>query len=119
MRGSTPVRSNDAARDISAVVDAIRKRRHVSSVALFGWATGGQWAGYYASFYPEKVIALILLNSLYRGNSLHPLMGHGWDMEDPAHANQFNPAACGAYRLNDARSLVVGGNQTVCVAMNV
>jgi pimeloyl-ACP methyl ester carboxylesterase len=58
------VRSNEAARDIAAVADAIRKRRRVERVALFGWATGGQWAGYYASLYPNKVSALLLLNTL-------------------------------------------------------
>ena len=49
-------RSNEATRDISAVVDSIRQQRHVSAVALFGWATGGQWAGYYASIYPRSVL---------------------------------------------------------------
>jgi pimeloyl-ACP methyl ester carboxylesterase len=49
---------------------------------------------------------LIVLNSLYRGASKHPFIGHGSDMEDPAHPNQFNQAACGAYRLNDANSLL-------------
>src|SRR5215472_10691688 len=53
------VRSDEAVRDIAAVVDAIRRRRHVAQVALFGWATGGQWAGYYASLYPDKISALI------------------------------------------------------------
>ena len=43
------VRSNEAVRDIAAVVDWIRDNRRVPKVALFGWATGGQWAGYYAS----------------------------------------------------------------------
>ena len=100
------VRSNQAVRDIAAVVDSIRQRRRVSRVALFGWATGGQWAGYYASLYPEKVSALIVLNSLYRGVAAHPFLGHGSDMEDPAHPNHFNRAACGAYRLNDGSSLL-------------
>ncbi|WP_266158848.1 alpha/beta fold hydrolase [Dyella silvatica] len=100
------VRSSLAAHDISAVVDAIRKRRGVARVALLGWATGGQWAGYYASLYPEKVSTLILLNSLYRGNSAQALMGRGTDSEDPAHPGHFNQASCGAYRLNDAASLL-------------
>ena len=100
------VRSNEAVRDIGAVVDSIRQRRHVPTVALFGWATGGQWAAYYASLYPEKVSALIVLNSLYRGASKHPFIGHGSDLEDPAHPDHFNPAACGAYRFNDAASLL-------------
>jgi pimeloyl-ACP methyl ester carboxylesterase len=100
------VRSDDAGRDISAVVDAIRKRRNVARVALFGWAVGGQWAGYYASHHPDKVDALVLLNSLYRGDSPQPLIGRGTDSEDPEHPGRFNKASCGAYRLNDAASLL-------------
>lgn len=100
------VRSNEAARDISAVVDAICTRRDAGRVAIFGWATGGQWAGYYASAHPDKVGALILLNSLYRGNSTQPLIGRGTDSEDPAHPGHFNPASCGSYRFNDAASLL-------------
>jgi pimeloyl-ACP methyl ester carboxylesterase len=99
------VRSSVAARDIGAVVDWIRERRHIEKVALFGWATGGQWAGYYASLFPEKVGALIMLNSLYGANSAHPLMGHGSDMEDKAHLGHFNSVACGSYRFNDQKSL--------------
>ena len=99
------VRSNEAARDIGAVVDSICARRHVSRVALFGWATGGQWAGYYASLRPEKVSALILLNSLYGGSSQHSMLGHGSSMEDPNHKDRFNQADCGAYRLNSVESL--------------
>jgi pimeloyl-ACP methyl ester carboxylesterase len=76
-------------------VDAIRQRRRVERVALFGWATGGQWAGYYASLYPEKVSALILLNSLYRGSSQHSLIGRGTNSEDPAHSGRFHEASCG------------------------
>jgi len=99
------VRSNEAARDIGAVVDWVRTHRHISRMALFGWATGGQWAGYYASIYPEKVSAFIPLNSLYGGYSNHPLLGHGSDMEDPTHPGHFNKSSCGAYRLNDLHSL--------------
>jgi pimeloyl-ACP methyl ester carboxylesterase len=72
---SSLVRSNEAARDIGAVVEWIRAHRKVPQVALFGWATGGQWAGYYASVYPERVSGLIMLNSLYTGTSKHPLLG--------------------------------------------
>lgn len=109
------VRSNEAAHDIAAVVDAIRKRGGVDRVVLFGWATGGQWAGYYASLYPEKVGALILLNSLYRGNSPQALIGRGTDSEDPAHPGRFNQASCGAYRLNDAASLIRGWDHSIPV----
>ena len=99
------VRSNEVARDIGAVTDWICSHRHVSRVALFGWATGGQWAGYYASLRPEKVSALILLNSLYGGSSQHSMLGHGSSMEDPNHEGRFNQADCGAYRLNSVDSL--------------
>jgi pimeloyl-ACP methyl ester carboxylesterase len=100
------VRSNDAAHDLSAVVTAIRRRRRGARVALFGWATGGQWAGYYASLYPDNVSALILLNSLYRGSSQQALIGRGTDSEDPMHPGQFNQASCHGYRYNDAASLL-------------
>jgi pimeloyl-ACP methyl ester carboxylesterase len=99
------VRSNEVARDIGAVVEWIKQRRRLSKVALFGWATGGQWAGYYASLHPENVSALILVNSLYGGSSKHALLGHGSDSEDPAHPGRFNQASCGAYRFNTAASL--------------
>jgi pimeloyl-ACP methyl ester carboxylesterase len=99
------VRSNEAAHDIDAIVDWICVRRAVSKVALFGWATGAQWAGYYASIFPDKVSALILLNSLYGGSSVHPLMGHRSEMEDPKHEGQFNRETCGSYRLNTEKSL--------------
>jgi alpha-beta hydrolase superfamily lysophospholipase len=36
------VRSNEAARDISAVVDSIHRSRPKARVALFGWATGSR-----------------------------------------------------------------------------
>jgi pimeloyl-ACP methyl ester carboxylesterase len=99
------VRSSEAARDIGSVVDWIRKRRRVGKIALFGWATGGQWAGYYASLFPERVSALIMLNSLYGGSSVHPLMGHGSDLEESNHPGRFNSAACGSYRFNEEKSL--------------
>lgn len=109
------VRSNEAAHDIGAVVDWICTRRHVKKVALFGWATGGQWAGYYASFYPEKVSVLILLNSMYGGSAKHPLMGHGSEMEDPRHPGQFNASACGSYRFNTEQSLFAAWDRSIPV----
>lgn len=98
------VRSSDAVHDIGAVVNWIQERTH-HPVALFGWATGGQWAGHYASLYSEKLSALIVLNSLYSGNSPQPIIGHGSDLEDPNHPGVFNMNSCGAYRVNDQKSL--------------
>ena len=110
------VRSNEAVRDIAAAVDWIGHREHVTAVALFGWAAGAQWAGYYASLYPEKVSALILLNALYRGDTAQPLVGHGSDLEDPAHAGRYNERGCGAYRWNTADSLTRGWERNIPIA---
>ena len=107
------VRSNEAVRDIGTVIDWIREHKGMPQVALFGWATGGQWAGYYASLYPERVSALITLNSLYSGDSKHSLLGHGSDMDDPQHAGRFNQHSCGTYRLNDAKSLLGAWDRSV------
>jgi len=100
------VRSEQAARDIAAVVNSVHQQRPAAPIAVFGWATGGQWAGYYASHHPENLSALIVLNSLYRGSTKHDLIGSGSELEDPAHPGRFNSAACGAYRWNDAGSVL-------------
>lgn len=78
------VRSVEAVRDVDAAVDFIQQRTGASRVSLLGWATGGQWAGYYATLHSHKLSHLILLNALYGADAPHPLMGHGSDMEDPA-----------------------------------
>lgn len=110
------VRSNEAVRDIAAAVEWIAHREHITDVALFGWATGAQWAGYYASLYPEKVSALILLDALYRGDTAQPLVGHGSDLEDPAHPGRYNEPGCGAYRWNTADSLTRGWERNIPIA---
>jgi len=106
------VRTVEAAEDIDAAIDLIRRRTGKERISLFGWATGGQWAGYYATQHSEKLSHLILLNALYGADAPHPLMGHGSDMEDPAHAGQLNPAI-GAYRCNTAASLTGVWDRTI------
>ena len=98
------VRSDVAVRDIAAVVDWIRERTKQSRVALLGWATGGNWAGYFTTLYSDQVSELILLNTLYGGSDQHAFLGHGSDMEDPHQRGRLNPAV-GAYRLNTEASL--------------
>jgi pimeloyl-ACP methyl ester carboxylesterase len=100
------IRSSDAVKDIDEAVDFIRARHGKSRPTLLGWATGGQWAGHYASLHSEKIRGLIVMNSLYRGNAPHALIGRGSGMEDPAKPGTFNRAACGAYRFNDAASIM-------------
>jgi pimeloyl-ACP methyl ester carboxylesterase len=106
------VRSVEAVHDIDAAVELIRKRTGVSRVSLFGWATGGQWAGYYATLHSEKLSHLILLNALYGADAPHPLMGHGSDMKDPAHPGRLNPSI-GAYRCNTAELLLGVWNRSI------
>lgn len=108
------VRSVEAAADIDAAVDLIRKRTGSGRVALFGWATGGQWAGYYATLHSDKLSHLVMLNALYGADTPHPLLGYGSDMEDPGHPGKLNPAI-GAYRCNSADSLLQGWNRNIPV----
>lgn len=108
------VRSVEAVADIDAAVDLIRKRSGGARVSLFGWATGGQWAGYYATLHSDKLSHLVMLNALYGADTPHPMLGYGSDMEDPAHPGKLNPDI-GAYRCNTADSLVQGWNRSIPV----
>jgi pimeloyl-ACP methyl ester carboxylesterase len=106
------VRCVDAVRDIDAAVDLIRRRTGVSRVSLFGWATGGQWAGYYATLHSEKLSHLLMLNALSGADAPHSVMGHGSNMEDPAHPGHLNPTM-GAYRCNSADSLLGAWDRSI------
>jgi len=103
--------SEEAVRDIGAVVDAIRQRHQGKPVALVGWATGGHWAGMYTSQNNEKVSHLIMLNSLYGVNAPWKLRS---SFEDPNRPSTFD-ASGGAYRLNDAEGLITQWNRTIPV----
>lgn len=109
------VRSTDAVHDIDAVVNWILDHLEVQRVAVLGWATGGQWAGYYATLHSDKIDHLIIHNALYGANAAHPLMGRGSDMEDPAHPGRFNAASVGAYRCNTAASLLHSWDSSIPV----
>jgi pimeloyl-ACP methyl ester carboxylesterase len=52
--------AEDAARDISAVVDFILKRRDAQRVSLVGWSMGTTFMARYASLNPGKVEKLVL-----------------------------------------------------------
>jgi pimeloyl-ACP methyl ester carboxylesterase len=111
--GAALVRSNAAVEDIDAAVDFVRRRSGGANVALLGWATGGQWAGHYATLHSPKLSAVIMLNSLYRGTSPHPLIGRGTAMEDKQHPGAYSSAACGNYRLTDAASTLGPWDRTL------
>lgn len=110
------VRSNLLTRDINAAVDFIRRRERVSRISILGWATGGQWAGFYATLYPEKVDHLILHNTLYGADVPHSMLGHGSDLEDPQHPGRFNAKAVGAWRCSTAKSLLAGWDKNIPIA---
>jgi alpha-beta hydrolase superfamily lysophospholipase len=105
-RGSALARSSDVVRDIAAVIEWLRARHQGTKPAILGWATGGHWAGHYASIYSDRLSGVILLNTLYGGAPDHPTLGRGSDLEDPARPGAFNAAAMGAYRLSAASSLL-------------
>lgn len=99
------VRSNEAVRDIAAVVSEIRRRWKKNPV-LFGWSTGGHWAGYFASLYSDRISAVILHNTIVGVDAPQKLVGRGSDLQDPSHPGQFNYKAVGAYRCSTAESLI-------------
>lgn len=107
---SPVVTSEEAVRDIAAVVDEIYQR-HQRPVALVGWATGGHWAGMYTSQNNDNVSHLVMLNSLYGVDA-------PWELrqafEDPDNPGTFD-AGGGAYRLNDAEGLLTSWNRTIPV----
>ena len=111
--GAALVRSSDAVADIDAAVDFVRQRSGNAKVALLGWATGGQWAGHYATLHSPKLSAVVMLNSLYRGASPHPLIGRGTAMEDKQRPGRYSSEACGNYRLTDATSTMGPWDRTL------
>lgn len=106
------VRSVEVTRDIDAVARLIGER-HGRPIAAFGWATGGQWLGLYATLHPERLSHLILCNSLYGGIPDHPGFGRGSDIEDPNQSGRFNRAENGAYSFNLVPSLARAWKATI------
>jgi pimeloyl-ACP methyl ester carboxylesterase len=107
------VRGYEVVRDIEAVVREVKRRNHSDQVALFGWATGGMWSGFYASLHPEEVSHLILLNALYGGSSHHSVLGHGSSFEDPKHPGVFNAKSVGAYAWSDGSSVLAPWDRSI------
>jgi pimeloyl-ACP methyl ester carboxylesterase len=98
-------RSNEIVRDIVAVTAEVRKRTGAHQVALFGWATGGHWAGMFASRYPEVVSHLAILNSLYGRHTGHPTLGPGGRLTDKSDPSRLDSSKVGAFGFSTAASL--------------
>ncbi|MBE7380453.1 MAG: alpha/beta fold hydrolase [Leptolyngbya sp. SIO1E4] len=106
---SPAVTSEEAVRDIDAVVDWIRDRTGQSTVALVGWATGGHWAGLYTSRNNDAVSHLVMLNSLYGVNAPWALTER---FEDPSNPGTFDPSG-GAYRVVDYVGFLRGWDNSI------
>lgn len=105
-------RAYEVVRDIDAVVTFARQHTGNEQVALLGWATGGMWAAYYSSLWPERVSELIMFNALYGGSRQHDGIGLGSANDDPNNSGRFNPAM-GGYALNTAASLLPSWDKTI------
>jgi pimeloyl-ACP methyl ester carboxylesterase len=97
------------ARDVDAVVDDIRRQSGAKKVAVFGWASGGHWLGYYTARHNDKVSQLIMLNAMYGVSAPWKLRE---SMADKDHPAVFNERA-GAFRLATARSLLANWDAAI------
>lgn len=114
--GAPLVRSGEVVRDLAAVVETVSRRTGAQQVALLGWATGGHWAGMFASQQPAKVSHLVIYNSLYGAQAGHKTLGPGSTTADPNDPTRFNTARFGAFRFNTAASLMPSWDQSIPVA---
>ena len=96
------VSSDEAVKDISAVVNWILRRSRENRVALVGLGAGGHWAALYTTKNTDKVSHLVLVNVLY---GVKAPWAPARALEDPRKPGEFNPAA-GAFFLADASSLM-------------
>jgi pimeloyl-ACP methyl ester carboxylesterase len=106
------VRSPQAVHDIQAVVEWVSKEHHIQRVAILGWATGGHWAGYFATLRPDLVSHLILCNTLYGASTAWPLQKTLQDPNDPTRLNRSEDVA---YRLASAENLLARWNRSIPV----
>jgi len=109
---ATEAGSDEAVKDISAVVDWILRRSRDNRVALVGLGAGGHWAARYTVKNPDRVRRLVLLNTLYGVKAPWPA---GKAFEDPKRSGLFDPSAGGAI-LADAAGLTADWDRAIPVA---
>lgn len=105
------VTADKVARDVDAVVEDIRRATRARKVAVFGWASGGHWLGFYTARNGEKVSHLIMLNAVYGVSAPWKLREGMADKDEPG---AFNRRA-GAYRLVNAHGLVANWDAAIPV----
>jgi pimeloyl-ACP methyl ester carboxylesterase len=101
-KAAPAVSSDEAVKDISAVVDWILRRSRESKAALVSLGAGGTWAAQYTTKKSDKVSHLVLLNAMY---GVKAPWKPGKAFADRMNPGAFNPAA-GAFFLADARGLM-------------
>lgn len=106
---ATEACSDEAVRDISAVVDWILRRCGDNRVALMGLGAGGHWAALYTVKNPGKVSRLVLLNTLYGVKAPWPA---GRAFEHRERPGTFDPQAGGA-AVADAASLTADWDRAI------
>jgi pimeloyl-ACP methyl ester carboxylesterase len=104
------VRSNEAVRDIAAVVAEIKRENpRDDRLAAMGWATGSQWLGHYASLYPDAISHLVYYNAAYGGPA------GGWLLQrefgDPERPDELDYRRFGTYQLSTADDLAARWRQ--------
>ena len=105
------VSSEEAIRDIAAVVGWLHQRRDGEPVALIGWATGGHWCGMYASRHPDRVSHLVMLNSLYGVAAPWALRAAFEDPDRPGEPSR----SLGAYRRLTRANVVASWDRAIPV----
>jgi pimeloyl-ACP methyl ester carboxylesterase len=106
------VSSDEAARDIAAVVADVCDRLAVPRIGLIGWATGGHWCALHACRDPGRVSHLVLLNSLYGIDA-------PWGMRAAFEADDepgVFDRGVGAYALRTAAGLLGGWDRSIPAA---
>jgi len=103
------VSSDEALKDISAVVNWILRRSRENRVALVGLGAGGHWAAQYTTKNNDRVSHLVLVNVLY-GVKAH--WAPARTLADPRNSGVFNPAA-GAFFLANASSLMAEWDRNI------
>lgn len=99
----------DAAKDLDAAVNTILDREKTDKFALFGWATGGHWGGFYVTQHPEKISHFISLNSLYGIEGKWDLRPYFWNEKD---TTQYNKQA-GPWRRSPKEALTRMWTRTI------
>jgi len=81
-RGAPIATLAEAADDVGAAVDFIRRRRNVERINLIGWSWGTQIMGRYAATHGDKVDRLVLYAPLWQRRA-EPLSTRGIDVKMP------------------------------------